>query len=446
MKKLFVAMPYGERKGPLDYEKPDDVVTIDFDAVWKKLFLPAIPAGFDTKRADELRKPGLIDRLYNEWLYDADIVLADLTFCNPNVYYELGIRQALSRRATVLVACHETKLPFDVRNQAVIYYRAFSATHVDDFQRELRAAVETASETDVASPVHVFLPGLFVRRYDNGESPDAQLSALSKQVESLQKQLSDQQARDDEDRLLTKLREANGRQRVVDVYGLLIARPPRAVHLLEVLGQKLRDNGCYDESIQVFRLALDRKPDDPELLRELGFAFPKKGEPWFAEAERLLERALALNDKDSELHGILGGLYRRRGAFERALAAYERASDLQPHELYPILRSRRTCVAQKQATRAKERYLQVRAECQRQILNKRTDHWTYLCLGQAEVALSGGPAAHAAYQKALSLAPPVQHVRSEKEQLEFLAERGFAPNEIAEVLPTLTRFDRIEAA
>jgi hypothetical protein len=35
MKKLFVAMPYGKRKAPLDYEEPDKACEIDFDAVWK---------------------------------------------------------------------------------------------------------------------------------------------------------------------------------------------------------------------------------------------------------------------------------------------------------------------------------------------------------------------------------------------------------------------------
>src|SRR5260370_18541908 len=131
--KLFVAMPYGPRKAALDYDSPDQTVEIDFDAVWREILQPAVPEGFETKRADELRRSGLIDRLYIEWLFDADIVLADLTFANPNVYYELGIRQALSRKGTVLVACKGTKLPFDVRNQYVINYNYFEAPALRPF-------------------------------------------------------------------------------------------------------------------------------------------------------------------------------------------------------------------------------------------------------------------------------------------------------------------------
>ena len=161
MRKLFVAMPYGHRKAPLTMT-PEVTVEIDFDAVWSEILQPAVPEGFATKRADELKQPGLIDRLYSEWLFDADIVLADLTFGNPNVYYELGIRQALSKKATVLVACKGTKLPFDVRNQYVINYDYFVAPTLRLFQSQLREAIENASAQEVDSPVHVFLPGLSV--------------------------------------------------------------------------------------------------------------------------------------------------------------------------------------------------------------------------------------------------------------------------------------------
>jgi hypothetical protein len=64
MKRLFVAMPYGERKAPLDYEQPETTCVIDFDAVWEGILQPAVPSGFETKRADELSQPGLIDLMY----------------------------------------------------------------------------------------------------------------------------------------------------------------------------------------------------------------------------------------------------------------------------------------------------------------------------------------------------------------------------------------------
>src|SRR5215471_19291621 len=169
MKRLFVEMPYGERTDCLDDDYPDKTCVIDFDAVWQEILQPAVPPDFETKRADELQQPGLIDRMYNEWLFDADIVLADLTFGNPNVYYELGIRQALSRKGTVLVACKGTRLPFDVQNQNVIRYDFFDATTLRAFQEKLRQVIENASTQELDSPVHVMLPGLVVTR-NRGEA------------------------------------------------------------------------------------------------------------------------------------------------------------------------------------------------------------------------------------------------------------------------------------
>ena len=49
MKKLFVAMPFGRRKTPLDEDAADVRVDIDFDAVWKQILQPGIPKGFETK-------------------------------------------------------------------------------------------------------------------------------------------------------------------------------------------------------------------------------------------------------------------------------------------------------------------------------------------------------------------------------------------------------------
>jgi hypothetical protein len=136
-------MPYDTREGHLDPEAPKTKpITIKFDDVWKGILRPAIPRAFTPKRADELRKPGLIDQLYIQWLLEAEVVLADLTFGNPNVFYELGIRQALSKRGTVLVAQIGTELPFDVKGQVVCHYDAFDGSSVVKFQGELRELID----------------------------------------------------------------------------------------------------------------------------------------------------------------------------------------------------------------------------------------------------------------------------------------------------------------
>jgi tetratricopeptide (TPR) repeat protein len=183
--KLFVAMPYGPETGRLDPAVPATERTIEFDEVWKNVIRRAIPADWEAKRADELHRPGVIDRLYAEWLLKADIVLADLTFANPNVYYELGIRQALSRRSTVLIAQKGTTLPFDVRNQNVVYYDYFHAPSLPDFHDELKKVLAEAAASPQGSPIHMYLPNLYVAEYDGRRSPDEEIPELRAEIERL---------------------------------------------------------------------------------------------------------------------------------------------------------------------------------------------------------------------------------------------------------------------
>lgn len=440
MKRLFVAMPYGVRKAPLDYEKPDKTCVIDFDAVWDGILQPAVPTGFDTKRADEMRQPGLIERLYNEWLFDADIVLADLTFGNPNVYYELGIRQALSKKGTVLVACKGTKLPFDVRNQYVINYDYFAAPTLRVFQAELRQSIENASIQEIDSPVHVFLPGLVVGRYRGEQPPEARVQELNNRIQDLEAALRNQHSHDEEERLLHKLRDATTASRVLGLHQLISNRDIKSVQLLEELAISLRNVSCFDEALQTFDRALKIAPNDPELLREIGFVYRKKGPSFYSKAESYMERALQLNDQDSELHGMLGGLFRRRGEYERALSQYKRAHELQPDDIYPLVTVGAMCGALGKVAEARQWYQKLQTTCEKFISEKRADHWAYLCLGQAAVAFGDQEAAKAAYRMALSGKPPVEHVRSEAEQLEFLVEKDFAAESARIVLPILQEY------
>jgi hypothetical protein len=47
-------------------------------------------------RADGLNEPGRITSQIITWLKEADLVIADLTWNNANVYYELSLRHAVS--------------------------------------------------------------------------------------------------------------------------------------------------------------------------------------------------------------------------------------------------------------------------------------------------------------------------------------------------------------
>ena len=92
----FVIMPFGK--------KTIDNVKIDFDLVWKLLIREAgEAAGFEIERADSSLDHGHISSSMIQDIYKADVAIADVTIHNPNVFYELGLRHALSKHGTILI-------------------------------------------------------------------------------------------------------------------------------------------------------------------------------------------------------------------------------------------------------------------------------------------------------------------------------------------------------
>ncbi len=116
----FVVMPFGRKQGP-------DGRWIDFNSIYQNLIKPAIEeAGFESFRADEEASSGdILADMFQELLL-ADLVVADLSIDNANVFYELGIRHALRRRGVVHIQAGRAYMPFDIFNVRTLVY------HCDD--------------------------------------------------------------------------------------------------------------------------------------------------------------------------------------------------------------------------------------------------------------------------------------------------------------------------
>src|SRR4030095_2991866 len=99
-RRVFVVMPFGRKDVPKkpqidaspEREKSRDLLKVDFDAVYEKLFKPALEAaGLQPFRADDEAAAGDILKDMFAELVTADFVLADISILNANVFYELGI-------------------------------------------------------------------------------------------------------------------------------------------------------------------------------------------------------------------------------------------------------------------------------------------------------------------------------------------------------------------
>lgn len=129
---------------------------------------PAISeTGLKVIRADQIGKPGMIGSQVVEYILRARLVIADLSFHNPNVFYELALRHACGL-PTVQIIRKNDKMPFDVQQARTIdidntdIYSLIPK--LDTIKAKIATQVRSALENpeSVDNPIRLFCPGLKV--------------------------------------------------------------------------------------------------------------------------------------------------------------------------------------------------------------------------------------------------------------------------------------------
>lgn len=87
----------------------------------KNAVLQADPT-LEVIRADEVINPSSMSNDIFEKLMNSKYVIADITYPNPNVFYELGIRHAISYRTILIKEKCAEKVPFDISHLRYIEY------------------------------------------------------------------------------------------------------------------------------------------------------------------------------------------------------------------------------------------------------------------------------------------------------------------------------------
>lgn len=119
-KTCFVIMAIG------DQTYGDQTITsTDLKARYGDLIREAIlraQPDMDITRADEVAMPGSISSDIVARIIHSDFVVADVTYPNPNVFYELGLRHA-SRTGTIIIKERSgPRVPFDIAHLRYIEY------------------------------------------------------------------------------------------------------------------------------------------------------------------------------------------------------------------------------------------------------------------------------------------------------------------------------------
>ncbi|HZG24016.1 MAG TPA: tetratricopeptide repeat-containing protein, partial [Chitinophagaceae bacterium] len=147
MLQAFIVRPFGTKQG------------VDFDKVERELIQPALKkAGIAGSTTAAIMEQGNIREDMFSLLLTADLVVADLSIHNANVFYELGIRHALRDKRTFLIRCSMDEIPFDLKTDRYLSYDAADpAASVEVLMNGLKA---TAWSDRQDSPVFYMLPKL----------------------------------------------------------------------------------------------------------------------------------------------------------------------------------------------------------------------------------------------------------------------------------------------
>lgn len=150
------------------------------DRVLELLIQPALrERGYGRAvRADRIRKPGIITVQIIEEVVKADLIIADLTGGNPNVFYELAVRH-IARKPLVMISEEGQQIPFDISPARVVFYDSTDDSTLQKVKKELGDQITAAEEGGQAvhNPVSVSLDLLELKA-----SSDPEKTALAELV------------------------------------------------------------------------------------------------------------------------------------------------------------------------------------------------------------------------------------------------------------------------
>jgi hypothetical protein len=330
----FMIMPYGRKA--TQAEPGRGPAEIDFNALWDRGYVPTIKSlGYAPVRADQDTGALIVGQML-ERLYFADLVLADMTIANGNVYYEVGIRHAAQKTGCVLLAADWSKQLFDVVQMRTIRYPLPEGKITEATAGAMQAAIkdEIKSLCVGISPMHQSIPGYPInvdpRKATTMRDQLAELAAFQTKVRAV--------------RAAPAAERMRWAQELIAAEGSPPATYPTALSLLLLL----RDSVVTIADWKVVLDFLGKLPphfaNESEMLEIRAFAAAQAGNNMQAIAE--LQTLIDLTGPTPERLGLMGGRYKRlakaatacdaekRQALAKAIDCYERGMELDLNAYY----------------------------------------------------------------------------------------------------------------
>ena len=286
-----MVMPFRNRKVEkvIGQNAPDE---LNCDALWDKALRPALEdLNYIPIRADA-ESGSLILRDMLERLAFADLVLADISLPNGNVYYEVGLRHAATDKGCILIAAEWSNQLFDLGQMRSLRYP------LNDGQ---------VSDADAAA-----IRALLVReipKWSQQESPWHSLLGTIQSAGSFQERtqaMNSLQSRISAARLVSdpSVRSRHVRELLADL-GSSLAIADVAKEVLKLV----RDTLSWQETVDF----IDSLPDE---IRQHGYIHEQEllARSEISQSETSIAKLISLIDKYGETperRGLIGGRYKR---------------------------------------------------------------------------------------------------------------------------------------
>ena len=176
-KTLFVISPIGETNS--DERRHADML---YHAIIEPV---ADELKYSVDRADRSERPGMItDHIINS-IVDSDICIVDMSFLNPNVFYELGLRHYVQKPA-IHLARTGTKIPFDNAGYRACNFDLGEWSSHEKLRKFIRGAISEIEDGSykLSNPV---TQANAIREVENsGDPKDDLIISLEKRLSNLE--------------------------------------------------------------------------------------------------------------------------------------------------------------------------------------------------------------------------------------------------------------------
>jgi tetratricopeptide (TPR) repeat protein len=206
------------------------------------------------------------------------------------------------------------------------------------------------------------------------------------------------------------------------------------------LGRILSGSGDYDRAIELLEAAVLIDPALPEVQKELGLAYRRRGdaqtydkeqrkrEEDYKRATQRLREAIRQNPEDFDALAILGGLYRRQSDYRQALEYYQQAAAADPTSSYTLGNVASLAWYLGDEKLAREMFARTGQAAQERLdtLESLEPYWDYFDLGLSQLMLRKTEDAKQSYTKAIEFTPSKVHFEGVLNNLSLLKKNTHA--------------------